>query len=470
MGITLQNTLVEELREACGKGNVVTVPNKVDKLSKDFYWYSPVLKPQLEDKIADCAVLPENLHQLKAVVGACCKFNTPITLRGGGTGNYGQCIPLYGGVVIDLTRFDEILGLEGGVARVQPGARLGTIEVEAREIGYELRCMPSTWVKSTMGGFFCGGSGGVGSITWGGIMQGDNVKSVTILSAEPDPQLIKLEGRDSLKALHTYGTNGIMVEIEMRLAPRVDYQQLILCHPDWDLLFEWSDAFARDGSIRKRLVTQFESPTPSYFKPIKRIFNEDDHATFLLVEQDKAELVKSQAERAGLRLAFDLPLADPPRPPYITHYTWNHTTLWALKEDPTITYIQAGFGDDYRANIGKLWQRFPGEILMHLEWTAGNAKMEGHVHRPASADKALVGGLPLIRFKSEQRLQEILDYCAEIGVFIANPHTYYLEEGGNHPDIEEKRNFKAQMDPQGLLNPGKMKTYYFNPFASAAAD
>ena len=40
--------------------------------------------------------------------------------------------------------------------------------------------------------------------------------------------------------------------------------------------------------------------------------------------------------------------------------------------------------------------------------------------------KALVGGIPLIRFKSEERLQEILDYCAEIGVFIANPPTYYL--------------------------------------------
>lgn len=124
MGITIPNNLVEELMEACGEGNVVTVPNKVDKLSKDFYWYSPVLKPQLEDKIADCAVLPEDLDQLKAVVAACCKFNTPITLRGGGTGNYGQCIPLYGGGVIDLTQFDRILSLEGGVARVEPGPRL----------------------------------------------------------------------------------------------------------------------------------------------------------------------------------------------------------------------------------------------------------------------------------------------------------------------------------------------------------
>ena len=49
------------------------------------------------------------------------------------------------------------------------------------------------------------------------------------------PQLIKLGGRNSLRALHTCGTNGIMVEIAMRLAPRANYQQLIFCHPEWDL-------------------------------------------------------------------------------------------------------------------------------------------------------------------------------------------------------------------------------------------
>ena len=32
--------------------------------------------------------------------------------------------PLYGGGVIDLTQFDRILSLEGGVARVEPAARL----------------------------------------------------------------------------------------------------------------------------------------------------------------------------------------------------------------------------------------------------------------------------------------------------------------------------------------------------------
>lgn len=464
----MNNELFNELVTTCGEDRTLSDPNKAEKLSKDFYWYSPVLKPLLESKKADYIVLPATLEELKACVSACYRHNAPITIRGGGTGNYGQCVPLYRGVVIDLTKFNRILSLENGVARVEPGARLGTIEPAARKLGYELRCMPSTWVKSTMGGFFCGGSGGIGSIKWGGINAGDNIKSVTILSVEESPRLIRLEGEDSLQAVHTYGTNCIMVEIEMRLAPKIDYQQMIFCHEDWETLFEWSNDFANNARFAKRLVTQFENPIPSYFKPLRRYLADGDHATFILVEQDQADELRGLSEKSGLTLAYDQPLKDPLRPPYITDYTWNHTTLWAIKEDPSITYLQSGFGENYRQKMRQLWDRFPGEILMHLEWVTGNSKMKGGVHRPDEEDgSARVGGIPLVRFKSEERLQEILDYCAEIDVFIANPHTFYLEEGGSHPDIEAKRALKADMDPRGLLNPGKMKTYDFNPFERA---
>jgi len=54
-------------------------------------------------------------------------------------------------------------------------------------------------------------------------------------------------------------------------------------------------------------------------------------------------------------------------------------------------------------------------------------------------------------------------------VGIANPHTYFLEEGGRHPNIADKRAFKAEVDPRGLLNPGKMKSFPNNPFDARAA-
>jgi FAD/FMN-containing dehydrogenase len=467
--ITAEDPLRAELRNLLGAEYVIENGESLETLSKDFYWYSPVLRPQLDDKRAELAVRPGTLDELRAVIAACFKAGVPIVPRGAGTGNYGQCVPLYGGVVVDFARLDKILSLEGGVVRAQAGARLGVIETAARAVGWELRCMPSTWVKCTIGGFFCGGSGGIGSITWGGINADDNVKSVTLLTCEETPRLIRLEERDSLKALHTYGTTGFMVEIEMRLAPKVDYDQLIFSSPDWEKLLTWTDGAGRRADWRKRLVTQFEWPTPSFFKPLKKYLRPGEHISFLLLDRAQTEEAVQSAAAAGVDCVYRQPLSDPPKPPFITDYTWNHTTLWAMKADPAYTYLQAGFGQNFRAQFAELQRRFPGEILFHLEWTAGNSKMMRGNAVLRNPDAIVVGGIPLVYFKSEERLNEILRACDELGVFIANPHTFYLEEGGRHPNIADKRTLKTEVDPRGLLNPGKMKTYPHNPFAAAPA-
>jgi hypothetical protein len=344
---------------------------------------------------------------------------------------------------------------------------MGTIEVEARKRGWELRCMPSTWMKASIGGFFCGGSGGIGSITWGGIAAGDNVKSITLMSCEPTPRTIRLEGDDIPKGLRGYGTTGILVELEMRLAPALQYDQVLFSSASWDKLLDWTDFAARNPTWRKRLVTQFEWPTPSYFRPLLKHLRPDEHLSLMLIDRAQTSELVASAEAAGVSNIYRVPLSDPPKPPFVSDYTYNHTTLWAMKSDPTFTYIQAGFGANFREQFALLHQRFPREILLHLEWMAGKAVQDPSGNGFFYGDPVGIGAIPLIRFVSEARLTEIIAYCQEIGVGIANPHTYILEDGGHHPNIADKRALKADFDPQGLLNPGKMKSYPINPFATA---
>jgi len=460
------DALRAELRALLGPEYLIESGDSLETLSKDFYWYSPVLKRQLEEKRADLVARPGTIEEARQIVAACFRAGVPIVPRGAGTGNYGQCIPLYGGVVIDLARLDRIHSVEGGVVRAEAGARLGQIEARARAVGWELRCMPSTWMKSSIGGFFCGGSGGIGSIRWGGINALDNVKSVTVMTCDAEPKLVRLEERDTLKALHTYGTTGFMVEVEMRLAPKIDYDQIIVSSADWERLLDWCDLAARNHLWRKRLLTQFQWPTPSFFKPFVKHFSPGEHVGFLLVDRAQTPEILESAAVAGLACVYRQPLADPPKSPFITDFTWNHTTLWAMKTDPTITYLQCSFAANFRDQFLELHRRFPGEILLHLEWFAA---APDRVTRPnASPDATIVVGLPLVYFKSEERLREIIDACREIGVGIANPHTCFLEEGGRHPNIADKRAFKGEVDPRGLLNPGKMKTYPHNPFDPVA--
>src|SRR6187401_100236 len=72
-------------------------PDEVDRLSKDFAWFSPVLVPQLKDKRADAVFSPVSVEEIRRIVKACVRQRVPISVRGGGTGNYGQLTPLHGG-------------------------------------------------------------------------------------------------------------------------------------------------------------------------------------------------------------------------------------------------------------------------------------------------------------------------------------------------------------------------------------
>ncbi len=96
------------------------------------------------------------------VAAACLRHKVPITARGGGTGNYGQAVPLQGGVVLDMTALDTIEWQRPGMLRVGPGRKMIDIDRETRPGGWELRMHPSTKRSATIGGFVAGGSGGVG--------------------------------------------------------------------------------------------------------------------------------------------------------------------------------------------------------------------------------------------------------------------------------------------------------------------
>jgi len=96
---------------------------ELQRLSRDFYDYSPVLVPQLEGCCAQLAVLATSVEQVQLVAGACSRHGVPLTLRGAGTGNYGQCVPLAGGVVLELKGLKRVRHIdpETGVVEVEAG-------------------------------------------------------------------------------------------------------------------------------------------------------------------------------------------------------------------------------------------------------------------------------------------------------------------------------------------------------------
>jgi hypothetical protein len=133
----------------------------------------------------------------------------------------------------------------------------------------------------------------------------------------------------------------------------------------------------------------------------------------------------------------------------LMEFTWNHTTLHALKVDKTLTYLQSSFvPGQHVAQITEMEQRFAGEVLMHVEFLRG---LDGRITCSA---------LQLVRFTTEERLEEIIGLHRAHGVRINNPHVFIVEDGkaggALPPEIVE---MKQRFDPRGLLNPGKLRDW-----------
>jgi FAD/FMN-containing dehydrogenase len=137
--------------------------------------------------------------------------------------------------------------------------------------------------------------------------------------------------------------------------------------------------------------------------------------------------------------------------PPIYEYTWNHTTLHALRVDPSITYLQSLFPpDDALGLVEHMYDHFGDEVPLHLECT----RVDG---------RTTFAALQLVRYTTAARLDEIIAYHEGRGVAIFNPHTYILEDGGMKTIDENQLAFKRIVDPHGLMNPGKMRGWWERP-------
>jgi ferredoxin-NADP reductase/FAD/FMN-containing dehydrogenase len=410
------------------------------ELSKDFHSFSPILTRELDGKVGQCIVTPRNEEELDGVLSFAAEAGVPLTARGGGTGNYGQCVPLTGGIVLNLAKFQKILEVGDGFMKVQAGAKLGKLESTARNAGQELRIMPSTFQSATIGGFLCGGFGGIGSIRWGTIWDG-LVRSLTIKTVETVPRTLRVEGDDVLPYLHTYGTVGILSEVEFNLAPRVEWQQRIISFDLFEEAYNFAAAIAGDAEINKRLVTVIDSSITPYFLPLTL----PEGKTIVLLETDEKNeglLRHRQASRGTVEI--NTPAENYHQGIGVSDFTWNHTTLWARKTDTRMTYLQIRYDSDRVLEQVSIMRSEHPEMRHHIEFARQNGRL-------------LIAGLPLMPFVSDSELYRLISDCEKNGMPVSNPHTADLEDGGRSFESQKLWNLKGTNDPFELLNQKKLK-------------
>lgn len=424
-------------------------PAIVKQKSRDFYWYSPVLKRQLDEVVADIVVSPKDEAEVVRVLTACYRHGVPVTPRGTGTGNYGQAMPLSGGVLLSLADMNDVREIAPGRVVCGPGAVMAEIDKATRaHSGQELRLLPSTFHTASIGGFIAGGSGGIGSINWGGLRDFGNIIRLRVVTMEETPRILELTGEDLHKVTHAYGTNGIITEVEMPLTAAYDWVDVIVGFDDFVDAARYGNALARQDGILTKLISPIAAPAPfDYFKRHQKFLREGQSVCLVMVAAHALDAFLAFTRRQGAAVIFNAATAtadDMKGLPPVAELSWNHTTLRGLRIDPAITYLQVLYPFPNQIElVEKVHALFPDEVIGHLEFV----RFDGDV---------TCFGLPMVRFTTEERLDEIIRLHEENGCPIFNPHRYTLEEGGMKQTDAVQLAFKKEADPKGLLNPGKM--------------
>ncbi len=424
-------------------------PAIVQQKSRDFYWCSPVLKRQLDHVTGDIIVSPKDEAQVIRVLGACHGHGVPVTPRGTGTGNYGQAMPLSGGVVLSLAEMNAVASISPGRVVCGPGAISVDIDRATRaHSGQELRMHPSTYNTASIGGFIAGGSGGVGSINFGGLRDFGNVLRLRVVTMEAEPKVLDLTGEDLHKVTHAYGTNGIITEVEMPLTAAYEWADVVVGFDTFMDSARYGNALACQDGLLTKLITPIAAPAPwLYFKRHQKFLKEQQSICAVMVAPHSLDAFLAFTRRAGGDVLYNSATASDVEKkglPPAYELAWNHTTLRALRVDPAMTYLQSLYPfPGHMELVERIDGLFPGEVFSHLEFV----RFDGNI---------TCFGLNLVRFTTEERLDEIIRIFEHNGCPIFNPHRYTLEEGGMKQTDDIQLAFKREADPQGLLNPGKM--------------
>ncbi|WP_418473911.1 FAD-binding oxidoreductase [Desulfovibrio sp.] len=114
-------------------------------------------------------VLPESVAEVSAILKLANEYEVPVTPRGGASGYTGGVVPVEGGIIMAMDRFNKILEIDRDnfLAIVEPGVITKTLQEEVDKIGLMYPPDPASTAFSTIGGNIAENSGGLRAVKYG---------------------------------------------------------------------------------------------------------------------------------------------------------------------------------------------------------------------------------------------------------------------------------------------------------------
>ncbi len=212
------SALVQELRRAIRLGKVLTSPEELIVYGYDGTWL---------ERTPDVVVCPASVAEMTAVLTIARQYRVPVIPRGGGSGLAGGSVPAEGSIVLSTTLMDEIVEIdrESLIAVVQPGVINATLQAAVERLGLFYPPDPASLNQATIGGNVATSASGPRCLKYGGTK--DYVISLQVVLASGE--VLHLGSRShqpgpDYHLLQTFvgseGTLGVIAEVTVRLLPR----------------------------------------------------------------------------------------------------------------------------------------------------------------------------------------------------------------------------------------------------------
>lgn len=407
-------------------------------------------------------VMAASEADIEKTLSAANEFGVGVSVRGSGTGCAGGCVPIDGGLVLDVSRINFIeIDAFSRVARVGAGAITADIDAAARKFGLMYAPDPSSHKFCSIGGNIACNAGGLRALKYGTTR--DNVLALVAFTGEGKRVQCALPIKKYSVGLNlrdffigSEGTLGVVSQAWVRLVPAPEATATVVAFFDGDFA-----AFEGVGRIMKSplepSVLEFmDADTSGCVRRKAPELGIPAGKALLLVEFDgtAAEVFENARKCAGM---FEQALVaeDPER----------RERLWKMRRYASSSMYE--FGDskinqdivlpyaslrEFFAFYKDLGARFnlPNPVFGH----SGDGNYHIHFMYNAADDGAK------LRAKEAMRLS--IEKAVSLGGAVSGEHgigflkSKYMPIQHSEYELQLMREIKRVFDPNGILNRGKV--------------
>jgi D-lactate dehydrogenase (cytochrome) len=420
----------------------------------------------LPAQMPQAVVWPETTEQVAALLKFCNEHLLPVTARGGGTSLEGNSIPSAGSIVLSLEKMNKVLEIlpQDFQVCVQPGVIYDDLNKLLSPHGLFFAPGPSSGNVATIGGMVGNNAGGLNALRYG-VTRNHVLRLQVVLAdgsmASYGTRAMKTSSGFDLAQLMvgSEGMLGIVTEITLRLHGLPERRTVLSQFNSLDTAAQAVFEIMSSGILPGALEL-IDSTSIHQINQYKR-WNWAEVPTLLIEFHgtsagilEEIELVKWICSNLGAA-KFELAAT-----PEISEQLWTgrkeitdaakalYPGYIMLKGDIAVPLSQFAPTIRFSQELGEKYG-LPTSIFGH----AGDGNIHWHTLVPPNNTEALA--------KGEQAAADLIRHALSVGGTASAEHgiglakrDFLLEEHG--PSVEVMKKIKRALDPNNILNPGKM--------------